>query len=397
MRWFPTILMMLVTVVSYVDRSILSLLAPTILRENHLTNEQYGWMVSAFSLTYLVFNLVWGQILDRFGLRVSMVIAVTVWTVASVYHSFASGFRSFLAARALLGVGEGATFPACLRTVVQSLPFEVHSRGVAIAYSGASIGAAITPLVITPIVAAYGWQAGFWFTGLVGLWWLVLWIVLSGRYHFMPVAQRGKTPSLKWTDPRIWAFLAGETGAFPQAIVIYWGANYLSSLFHKGQTEIGYVLWLPPLGWEVGYFFWGWIVDRLLNGGRSIPAMRKQFVLLLILSLTICVTPQIKSFPLTLAMMFASMFVSSGFIICGTAYATCQLPDHPALIGGTGAACSAALGIAIMPIFGHLFDLHLYQEVFLLAALFPVGGVITWVFLTRNTAAQGRQFVRMST
>src|SRR5580698_5766467 len=140
-RWLPAFSMMLVSTISYIDRNTLALLAPTILRETHLSNEQYGFIISAFSIAYMLANPVWGRILDTIGVRLGMTAAVSLWTVASAAHAFAVGFRSFAWARVVLGFGEGSTFPGALRTVVQTLPEEQRARGTAISYSGGSLGA----------------------------------------------------------------------------------------------------------------------------------------------------------------------------------------------------------------------------------------------------------------
>src|SRR5262249_44040220 len=151
------------------------------LRDTHLSAEQYGFIISAFSIAYMLGNPVWGRILDRIGLRVGMTVAVSLWTLASTSHAFAAGFRAFAAARTLLGFGEGATFPGGLRAVMQTLPPEQRARGTAVAYSGGSFGALITPIVVTPIAALWGWRGAFWFTGAVGGLWLLLWAVLAQR------------------------------------------------------------------------------------------------------------------------------------------------------------------------------------------------------------------------
>src|SRR5689334_25298787 len=180
-QWVPAVSMLLVSLVSYIDRTTLALLAPTILKETHLSGEQYGFIISAFSIAYMLSNPVWGWILDRAGLRRGMTAAVACWTVASAAHAFAAGFRSFGAARAALGFGEGATFPGGLRAVVQTLPAEVRGRGLAVAYSGGSLGALITPLIVTPIFVRWGWRAAFWFTGFIGIAWLAVWAVVGRR------------------------------------------------------------------------------------------------------------------------------------------------------------------------------------------------------------------------
>src|SRR5437868_473168 len=173
--------MMLVSTISYIDRNTLALLAPTILRDTHLSYEQYGFIISAFSIAYMLANPVWGRILDRIGVRRGLTIAVSLWTFASAAHAFASGFRSFAFARGILGFGEGATFPGALRTVVQTLPAAQRSRAIAIAYSGGSLGALITPIIITPIAAVWGWHGALRFTGAAGAVWLAFWLVLPTR------------------------------------------------------------------------------------------------------------------------------------------------------------------------------------------------------------------------
>jgi len=376
-RWVPAFSMMLVSTISYIDRNTLALLAPTILRDTHLSNQQYGFIISAFSIAYMLGNPLWGIILDRVGLRTGMTAAVSIWTLASVSHVFAFGFSGFAAARAVLGFGAGATFPGSLRTVVQTLPPEQRSRGIAISYSGGSLGAMITPVIITPIAALWGWRGAFLATGAVGAAWLLLWIVLSRR---MPAPQHSRSDSPKFSDPRVWAFIAAYAmGAFPSAFVLYQAAIYLAVVFSKSQVEIGKVLWIPPLGWEIGYFFWGWAMDRFPKG------MQRQFLLLTFLSLPLSLIPYISSYGLTLAMMFFAMFITSGFIIGAVAYATRHFStNHAGFIAGLGGGSWSLAVALVMPGVGRLFDLHRYDVAFLVAALFPVVAYTAWMKLNRR-------------
>jgi len=156
--WSPIAAMMLLSFLSYVDRNTLAILSQTILRETGITAESYGWMISAFSAAYLVGNPFWGRALDRFGLRAGLFVSVVLWTLASVSHAFVATAVGFAVARAALGFGEGATFPAGLRASTQTLRSDQRGRGVAIAYSGASLGAIATPLVVTPIALRWGWR-----------------------------------------------------------------------------------------------------------------------------------------------------------------------------------------------------------------------------------------------
>ena len=384
-RWLPAFSMMLVSTISYIDRNTLALLAPTILRDAHLSNEQYGFIISAFSIAYMLGNPLWGFILDRIGVRKGMTAAVSIWTLASVAHVFAFGFQGFAVARAVLGFGEGATFPGSLRTVVQTLPKEQRSRGIAVSYSGGSLGAVITPVIITPIAALWGWRGAFWGTGAVGAAWLILWAVLSRREDIARTPKTIRSDGPKLNDPRVWAFIAAYAmGAFPSGFVLYQASIYLAAVFSKSQLEIGKVLWIPPLGWEIGYFFWGWAMDRFSG------AMRRQFLILMLLSTPLAVIPYVSSYRLTLAMMFFAMFITSGFIIGAVAYATLHFSiDHAGFIAGLGAGSWSLVVALAMPGVGRLFDLHRYDVAFLIAALFPLAGCAAWMILTRIRRIDG--------
>lgn len=391
-RWVPTATMLLVSLLSYIDRNTLALLAPTIMKETGLSAERYGFVISAFSIAYMVGNPVWGRMLDRLGLRLGMLAAVSLWTAASVSHAFAAGFLGLAAVRALLGFGEGATFPGGLRTVVQTLGPTERARGVAVAYSGGSLGALITPLIVTPIALWRGWRAGFWFTGLLGCAWVLLWLAISRRPELRGAPQAlDETPRapLRFTDRRLWGFmLVYAFGALPIGFIIYGTSIYLSQRWHVTQAGIGRVLWIPPLGWELGYFFWGWISDRHVRLAKQpIPALRKLFTGAMLFSLPLALAPLLPSYGFTLAALFFAMFIAAGFLILPIAYAThVYSTAYSGLIAGLGAGAWSAMVAVAMPVFGRLFDLHRINEAFLLAALFPVAGFAAWLWGNAGSA-----------
>ena len=382
--------MLFVSLISYIDRNTLALLAPTILRETHLSGEQYGYLISAFSIAYMLGNPVWGWALDRIGLRLGLLAAVTLWTAASVSHAFAAGFMGLVLARAALGFGEGATFPGGLRTVVQTLTPSEKARGIAVAYSGGSLGAIITPLIVTPVALAFGWRGGFWFTGLVGLLWLILWYGVSRRPEMRATGQvRDEKPKerMQVADRRVWSFMAAYAlGAAPIGFIIYGTSIYLNQRWNLTQAEIGGVLWIPPLGWEIGYFFWGWLSDRLLKTASDpIGVFRYLFLLATIFSLPLAVAPQAPVYGLLVAQLFFAMFAAAGFLILPIAYATHVYSSaYSGLIAGLGAGSWSAAVAVVMPIFGRLFDQHRSGTAFLLAASFPVAACIIWQWANWN-------------
>src|SRR6185437_7318751 len=231
----PAFSMLLVSLLSYIDRNALAILSPTILQETHISVEQYGIIIAFFSYAYMLANPVWGRLLDRMGVRRGMKLAVGLWTVASAAHALATGFWSFSVARFALGGAEGATFPGGLRTVTQTLPPAKRGRGLAIAYSGGSLGAMITPLVVTPIAARFGWHGAFVFTGLLGAAWLVFWrITGTGIDRHSKGAEIEKHLPLTriWTHPAFWAFMAAYgVAAMPLGFILYDSSLYLHARF----------------------------------------------------------------------------------------------------------------------------------------------------------------------
>jgi ACS family hexuronate transporter-like MFS transporter len=381
--------MTLLSLLSYVDRTILAQLSPTILREEGLSAEQYGWIIDAFSVAYLVGSPVWGYLLDRFGLRASLALAVALWTAASASHAFASTAATFALARAALGFGEGSTFPAGLRTATQTLKPDERARGLAVAYSGGSLGAVITPIIATPIARRWGWRGTFFCTGFFGIVWLVLWALVSrdarlkgpSRNERPDVAPRfTRTDAPRLMDPSVWGFMAAYAfGGLPLGFVLYSAPVYLGRHLGWDQEVLGRVLWLPPLGWEVGYFFWGWIIDR----AKGSAIFGKLFAGLAALALPLSLTPLASGRAAILALLFLAMFVSAGFVIVSLTETTRRHSErHAGYLAGLGVGAWSAL-MMLMPVFGRLFDRGEYRTAFGLAAACPPMGWLIWLASTR--------------
>jgi ACS family hexuronate transporter-like MFS transporter len=387
-RWLPAIAMMLVSLISYVDRNTLAILSPTILKEARLSAEDYGWIISAFSIAYMLGNPIWGRAIDRYGARAGMLAAVTIWTAASASHAFAAGIAGFAAARALLGFGEGATFPGGLRTVTQTLPPHERARGIAVAYSGGSLGATITPLVITPIAIALGWRAAFLCTGALGAAWLAVWAIVSRAPELRASRSPIAPPSAR--DRRLWAFVAAYAlGGVPLGFVTYAAPIYLARALEQDQATLGSVLWIPPLGWEVGYFFWGHRADRSADreGGRAGDALVPIMITLAALSAPLAFVPWLRASAAVLGALFFAMFVAAGFVIVAIAYGTRAFGvAHAAYIAGLGAGGWSALIAIVMPLFGRLFDVRAYAPAFAIAAFAPVLGALLWAWARRAPA-----------
>jgi MFS transporter, ACS family, hexuronate transporter len=381
--WAPTASMLLLSLLSYVDRQTLAVLGPAILKETGLNAEQYGWVISAFSVAYLVGNPVWGRALDRFGVRVGLALAAAMWTCASVSHAFASDVVGFAIARAALGFGEGATFPGGLRTAMQTLRVDQRSRGVALAYSGGSLGAIVAPLVVIPIAALrWGWRGAFFFTGFLGIAWLALWAGVS-RDHRLRVEIRAhderRPPRL--LSASVAGFMACYAlGALPLGFILYGAPIHLGRGLGYSQGLLAKVLWIPAFGWEVGYFFWGYIIDRSTRRDALGPATFEGFfALLAVLSLPLAATPLVRSLLCVLLLLFSATFISAGFVIVALAETTRRhTSQHSAYLAGLGAGSWSGVMAVLMPVFGRLFDRGMYGTAYGIAAAAPVVGWLLW-------------------
>ncbi|MBI1792097.1 MAG: hypothetical protein HYR60_31625, partial [Acidobacteria bacterium] len=188
------------------------------------------------------------------------------------------------------------------------------------------------------------------------------------------------------TDPRVWGLILGYSlGALPLGFVLYGSALYLAQGFGASQKLIGQVLWIPPLGWEVGYLAWGWVLDRM--SAADVPryvAVRRLMFAAAWLSLPLALVPHTQSFALTLALLFLAMFATVGFVVPSVSY-TVHLftPAHSGLIAGLGAGSYGAAVALFMPLFGRLFDQRRFDVAFALAALLPALGYACWRAINR--------------
>jgi ACS family hexuronate transporter-like MFS transporter len=403
-QWAPVVSMTLLGLLSYVDRSVLAILSPTILAALHLSATQYGYAILVFSLCYMLANPVWGFWMDRAGLWITTMVAVLVWSLASGSHGLMTGFVGMCAARAVLGFGEGATFPAGLKTVTESLPAEKRSFGLGIAYSGSSLGAALTPLLITPIAIRWGWRAAFGVTAVLGLAWILLWLFLriSGWFfesEDVAEASQEAVSSLpknsRWNRNLFAAACAYGLGAAPLAFGLYAAPLYLTRVLHLSQASLGHLLWLPPAGWEAGYLFFGRLADRRrrrdgVSGETRRPA--SIFVLLCIAGFLITLTPlavrSVEPVVTTMLLFVLQMFVAGGFVVFALSDGMATLPkEHSAFLAGICISAWALVTGLLMPLIGHLFDHARYGATFWLVACLPPLGTMLWRALSMKQVA----------
>jgi MFS family permease len=382
--------MLLLSLLSYADRSVLAILSPTILGDLHMSATQYGYAVSAFSVCYMVANPVWGLWIDRKGVWVTILVAVAVWSAASGAHALMTGLAGMCIARGVLGFGEGATFPAGLATVAETMPAERRSFALGLAYSGGSLGAALAPLAITPVALRYGWRATFVLTAAMGLVWVLLWVGLraTGWYRVTQPVRRVRAAAGRWNRNLAATAAVYGLGAAPLAFGLYAAPLYLSRVLHVSQASLGHLLWIPPAGWEAGYLFWGWIADGRQRRGAGRPT--GMFAAFCVAGFLIVLAPLAARSPhpvlTTMLLFFAQMFIAGGFVVLSLSDGMSAQPkENSGFLAGVAISSWAAATGMLTPVLGHLFDRRAYGEGFWLVACLPVAGVALWAVLRRST------------
>jgi ACS family hexuronate transporter-like MFS transporter len=294
----------------------------------------------------------------------------------------------FAVVRLLLGLGEGVTFPGGLRTAVESLPASRRARAIALSFSGGTLGGAAASLIAVPLGLKYGWRTAFVITGSVGLFWLLLWAIVA-RPPFLPRHER-KIAKISWpnfSERRVWSLVFSYAlPAIAPGPILTLLSLYLSSGLGVSQKDIGNLLWIPPLAWGAGYFFWGWIADRYASDNRRPVGL---FLLLTVLSLVLGATAWTSSVAITIAIMSWANFIGGGFQMVALKVGSYSFPrEQAAMMTGIASGSFALANYILLQFLGPLFKVQRYGEAFWIIALCPAVGIAVWLVLSRKDSAE---------
>ncbi len=175
-RWSIVALLFFATTINYIDRQVIGLLKPYIQKDLHWNEAAYGYIVTAFQISYAIGLLVSGRLLDKFGTRIGYTLAIVVWSIGAILHALVHSIFGFGLVRSILGLGEAANYPAAVKTIAEWFPKKDRALATGIFNSGATIGAITAPIIVTAITLSLGWKWAFIITGLLGLIWIVFWL-----------------------------------------------------------------------------------------------------------------------------------------------------------------------------------------------------------------------------
>jgi ACS family hexuronate transporter-like MFS transporter len=367
----------LATVINYLDRQTLSVVAPTLREQFHMSNEAYGYVISAFMLAYTISNGISGPLLDRLGTRLGYALCMAVWSTAGVLTAFATGAWSLAGFRFLLGTGEAGNWPAAVKVVAEWFPARERALASGIFNSGAAIGAILAPPLVTWLVLSYGWPWAFVVVGLSGYvwlpaWWFVYrtpanirqevaarpapaWLLLRTRFVSM------LTLSKCFLDP-VWYFY------------IFWFPQYLKSVHGFDLAKIGMTAWIPFVTADLGNLVGGWFTGFLMRRGVPTSQARKSVVALFALFMTAAI-PAILTTNVWTSVAFISVatFGYTGYNTNALAFPADVFPKNMvASVWGLASMGAGFGGMLFGWLSGWMIDRYGYTPVFIGYGIMPL-------------------------
>lgn len=277
----------------YVDRVCISTAKAPIVADLHLTDAQFGWILSAFAFGYALCQTPSGALADKHGARLILASVVTFWSIFTGLTAAAWNFTSMLVVRFLFGAGEAGAFPGMARTVYSWIP--VRERGLVkgINFSASRLGAAITMPLLPLLISALGWHLSFVLLMVIGFVWAAAWwfwfrddpaqhpgmpgaelaYIQANRQEPGPAQARptGFLPFATLMGSREMWLMMGQYFAsnFTFFFCLTWLFPYIQKTYALSYTQAGWYTMIPLLAGAAGNVFSGWLVDALYRAGRG--------------------------------------------------------------------------------------------------------------------------------
>ncbi len=293
-RWFVLVLLFLATTILYIDRAALGILAPDLQKSIGWSEEQYGYINTAFMIAYAICFLLMGSIIDRIGTKKGYLLSIGIWSVATAAHALAGRWIGFAIARFSLAVGQSGNFPSAIKAVAEWFPKKERALAVGIFNGGANMGTILAPLIIPGLVLMAGtWRVAFLWTIPISLIWMVLWFFNYKRPGQHKRVSREElahinsdSESTESSERLPWKAILPHKGAWAIAVAkfmadpiwwfyLFWGAKFLNEKFGVNLKEIGLPFFtIYIVSWGMGVLLGGFS-SRLLKRGSSLNRGRK--------------------------------------------------------------------------------------------------------------------------
>jgi MFS transporter, ACS family, hexuronate transporter len=306
LRWLMISLAFLATVVNYLDRQTLSVVAPVLLDEFHMDSIDYSRVVSSFLLAYTLMNGVSGPLIDRLGTRAGYALCMLWWSLSSLLHVFATGTLSLGVFRFLLGMGEAGNWPAAVKVVAEWFPERERALASGLFNSGSTIGVILAPPIIASIVLRFGWRLAFLLIGALGFVWLLAWLLLYRTPLETLPSTRAPQPVLQLLRMRfVWSFTLSKVFLDPAwYFYVFWFPEYLKQVHQFNLAAIGKYAWIPFFVAALGNVLGAYLSPAFMRRGMETAKARK-------LAVSVCALLMMFSIP---AVLSASPWVATGCV-----------------------------------------------------------------------------------
>jgi MFS transporter, ACS family, hexuronate transporter len=397
-RWRIVALLFFGTTINYIDRQVIGILKPYISGDLGWSEIDYGYIVMTFQIAYGIGLIATGRLLDKFGTRLGYTIAISLWSLAGIAHSAARSVLSFSIARFFLGLGESANFPAAIKTVAEWFPKRERALATGIFDSGSSIGALLTPIMVSAIFVTFGWQWAFIITGSLGFIQVIFWLLFyyspknhpsltKAEYEYILSDNEAEPQNIiRWRT----LFKCRQTYAIALArfltdwvwwFILFWIPDFLYKMHHINIKELVLPIALIYLLASIGNIAGGWFSSRLIKTGKSIDFSRKfVFLFCAIIVMPVILVSQIHIIWISVLLISCAAFAHCAwsaniFTIVSDIYPK----NAVASMTGIAGFAAAAGGVLSAPFIGYLLDLTgSYFIVFLIAGFVYLSA---WIIL----------------
>ena len=283
MKWVILAFLLAVTSINYLDRLLLSVLAPVLRDDFHFTERLYGNVNAIFQIFYALGFLVCGMLLDRYGVKKALAMGALWWSLASAMHASVTSAAQFGVWRAMLGLSEAINFPACNKAVAEWFPAEDRALATGIFNSGPNLASVLGPPVFVVLTASFGWRFCFLAVSLAGLLWVAVWV----RYYPARVEARPSRTAGNMSFGKVLRFRPARGFALSKVLVdplwyflLFWLPLYFRDVRGLEMSQIGWALPCIYFSSGVGSVTAGWFSGFLMRKGKSKRAARLMTLLI---------------------------------------------------------------------------------------------------------------------
>lgn len=382
--WLLCGLLFFAAALCFLDRQVLSVLAPQIIAEFGMSNTTYSRVVFAFVLSYTVTLALGGRVMDALGTRRGLTFSVGFWSLASAAHAFVIGPLTLGFARFFLGAGEGPAIPGAIKGAVEWMDPKRRGIAVGLATSGAAVGSVVAPPLVVWTASHLGWRGAFAATAALGALWLAAWLLAFRGLPAAATTPAANRPASTWRAllgrPEVRRLLAARFCFDPVFyFYMFWIPQYLSRERGMSLTQIGALIWIPFVFLEIANIGAGQVSDMCV--ARGWPRPRARMTLMLVAALltpasffaSLAGTPAVAIGLMSVLMFAHGIWITNFMTLIGD---TVESRDVATTVGLTG-FCGGVAGMLSNLVIGPVVDHYSFTPVFLASALvYPLAWLI---------------------